>query len=392
MRIGLVHFNHSVRDGLVGWPDMNASQWKPNYGDMLVCAAILRQVDASDAVRVGFGERLTQKVDHAVMRGSTYLHNQFDFDGAIRTLESIDAPIACVGLGAQNPDFDPTYLDSNDKARRFVSILAERGASISARGKFSAEVLSRLGAKNIRVTGCPSVFYKNDRTPVSVSPLLELKKRIGISIHSGLTKNIFCRDPDRTLEFHGAILDYCESAKARYCIFEQGNVIEFKISDQRLGLEERREAAKAFLQRVKRGGKMEPDEVIARFVSVFTIEEWLGKVRDLDAMVGFRFHGNMVGLLQGVPCYYYVYDSRLEEFCALYHLPYSRVENDWVDPVKAIQAFDWSKTNEAIEACRRELLSFYEENRVPLADGALGRGKPGAPVPIRPAAELRKIA
>jgi Polysaccharide pyruvyl transferase len=373
MRVGLVHFNHTIRDGLVGWADMNTSKWKPNYGDMLVCAAILRQIDATESVQIGFGGTATGKLDYAVVRGSTYLHNEFDFDAAIKTLESIDAPIACVGLGAQNPEFDATYLDQNEKARRFVSILAERSSSISARGAFSAEVLARLGARNVRVTGCPSLFYKKQAVPVSVSPLLAKKKRIGVSIHSGLTKNIFCRDPERALLFHGNIIDYCRQHDARYCIFEQGNVVEHKIADHRLALDERREAAQTFLKRVKLEGKIDIDEVISRFVSVLTIEEWLGKVRDLDAMVGFRFHGNMVGLLQGIPCYYYVYDSRLEEFCQLYNLPYLRVEKDWNDPVREIENFDWQKTNAAIDNCRKELLAFYEENKIVLSDSTVLR-------------------
>lgn len=58
MTTALVHFDHTIRDGRITWPDMRHAQWKPNYGDMLVCAALLRQVELGPTVRVGFGNTL----------------------------------------------------------------------------------------------------------------------------------------------------------------------------------------------------------------------------------------------------------------------------------------------------------------------------------------------
>lgn len=89
---------------------MRTSSWKPNYGDMLVCAALLRQVELDDTVRVGFPRTLEQPVSRALIRGSTYLHNRFDFEGASQTLDSIDAPLTIVGLGAQNFESDVSFL------------------------------------------------------------------------------------------------------------------------------------------------------------------------------------------------------------------------------------------------------------------------------------------
>lgn len=101
MTTALVHFNHAFAEGRTIWPSMKTSSWKPNYGDMLVCAALLRQVELEEnTVRVGFPRRLTAPVSRALIRGSTYLHHKFDFDGANATLDSIDAPLTIVGLGA----------------------------------------------------------------------------------------------------------------------------------------------------------------------------------------------------------------------------------------------------------------------------------------------------
>ena len=117
----LVHFNHDATDHLTGWSDMRTSAWKPNYGDMLVCSAIVRQLKLHGTHRLGFDETLSQQVDRAMVRGSTYLHADFDFDAANCTLDSIDAPVAIVGLGAQNPTQDVRFVDGHQGARDFFA-------------------------------------------------------------------------------------------------------------------------------------------------------------------------------------------------------------------------------------------------------------------------------
>lgn len=158
MTIALVHFNHQDRETLTTWPDMRTSSWKPNYGDMLVCASVLRELELEETVRVGFGGTLTAPVSRAIVRGSTYLHGNFNFEAANKTLDSIDAPLAIVGLGAQNPTQDAEFLDNNEQARDFIARLNEKSASISVRGEFTAEVVKRLGGENIRITAARRCF------------------------------------------------------------------------------------------------------------------------------------------------------------------------------------------------------------------------------------------
>ncbi|MGD9863275.1 MAG: polysaccharide pyruvyl transferase family protein [Pseudodonghicola sp.] len=363
MVTALVHFNHSDQGNLTTWASMRDSAWKPNYGDMLVCAAILRELDLDETRRVGFGWELSGPADRAIVRGSTYLHKNFDFEAANKTLDSIDAPTAIVGLGAQNPLPDPTFIDDVPLAREFIARLNEKSKSISVRGQFSAEVVDRLGGKNIRITGCPSLFYTLKPAPVRVPEMLRLPERsVGVSIHSGLTKNIFCHSPSEARAKHGAAINWAMKNAANISIFEQGVLLEYDIADHDLAFEDRRTAAAEVLSRIKAEELISPEKLMAHMVSVKSIEEWLAKVRDLDTIIGFRFHGNMVALLQGKPCYYYVYDSRLTEFAQLYNLPYQDVTEDWEDPAQAMLEHDWDETNRRVEECFTELKAFYEEN------------------------------
>ncbi|MFN8679955.1 polysaccharide pyruvyl transferase family protein [Paracoccus sp. P2] len=363
MKTALVHFNHSSDKNLTTWADMRTSKWKPNYGDMLVCAAILREVALGDTVRLSFGNLLTQSVDRALIRGSTYLHNNMDFDAVNKTLDSIDAPLAIVGLGAQNPTQDVTFLDQNEGAKGFVARLNERSKSISVRGDFTAAVLDRLGASNIRVTGCPSLFYTLKCPQISLPERLSTKKcALGVSLHSGLSDNIFCVAPKEARRAHVDAILYGIGECAKLSLFEQGVMTEFKVADEKLPMIERMEAASAVIKNIAGEKELAPQDLVRHMVSVKSIEEWLSLAAELDAIIGFRFHGNMVALLQGKPCYYLVYDSRITEFCDLYKLPYQDVRDGWKDPVKIMIEHDWDAANTAIQVCHAELKEFYQEN------------------------------
>lgn len=363
MRTALVHFNHSSNENLTTWPDMRTSKWKPNYGDMLVCAAILREVALEEIVRVGFGDVLTQPVDRALIRGSTYLHNNMDFDAANKTLDSIEVPLAIVGLGTQNQTQDVSFLDQNEGAKGFIARLNERSKSISVRGHFTAAVLERLGANNIRITGCPSLFYTLKCPRISLPERLSTKDRaIGVSLHSGLTGNIFCVSPKDARRAHVDSILYGLTKCSKLSLFEQGVMTEFKVADTELAMIERMEAAAAVIKNISGDEELTPQDIIRHMVSVKSIEEWLAHATELDAIIGFRFHGNMVALLQGKPCFYFVYDSRITEFCELYKLPHQDVREVWADPVQAMLHHDWDAANAAIASCHKELTAFYQEN------------------------------
>ncbi|TYL51609.1 polysaccharide pyruvyl transferase family protein [Nocardioides sp. BGMRC 2183] len=373
--LALIHFNHELIDGQVGWRPPGQGGRNPNYGDMLVCASLLRQVRTTgegDTVRAMFGTELTTPVRAALVRGSTYLSRRFDYAGAIRTIESIDAPIVVVGLGAQDKHEDPSYLDDVPHARDFVRLLAERSVSVSVRGDFTAAVMERMGVTNVRLTGCPSMFYSLRPPAVSLPDRLGGEhQRLGVSLHTGLRKGLFCRNASAALRKHGRVIRWALRSAEHVSLFEQGVALEYTVADPQRTDEERMEAARTILDRLPNGDRLTPRSLVDHMVGVRSVEEWLGDARELDAMIGFRFHGNMVALTQGVPCYYYVYDSRLAEFCRLYRLPYSDVEDQWSDPVAAIRDHDWDATTDAIEGCYRELVAFYEENQIPHALGTV---------------------
>jgi len=68
--------------------------------------------------------------------------------------------------------------------------------------------------------------------------------------------------------------------------------------------------------------------------------------------------------MQGIPCFFYTYDSRLEEFCEIYGLPSSTIEEDIGEPIRRLLDHDWSETHRKSLQCFEELNLFYEENGI----------------------------
>ena len=118
MTLALVHFNLSRLDGQATWPSMRTSGHTTNYGDVLVCEAILRQLKIAGGTRtIGYGGSASENSSQFLARGSTYLHNEFDFTKACATIESVKCEGTIVGLGAQSPTLDGSFLDANRGAR-----------------------------------------------------------------------------------------------------------------------------------------------------------------------------------------------------------------------------------------------------------------------------------
>ena len=86
---------------------------------------------------------------------------------------------------------------------------------------------------------------------------------------------------------HGEVIRFALENSASVRIFEQGSPIEFLITDRTADLQERKDTAAQFLARIGLEGEVSPERMISLFSSVSNLPEWLGKARDVDAMIGF---------------------------------------------------------------------------------------------------------
>jgi polysaccharide pyruvyl transferase WcaK-like protein len=96
-----------------------------------------------------------------------------------------------------------------------------------------------------------------------------------------------------------------------------------------------------------------------------TVSDYETLVRQKDAVLGYRLHGNLMALASAIPAVYFTYDSRTAEFCETFRSPhydaYSArpfvLEEYW-------QQSAFEKFNRAYHARYRDMREFLEENAV----------------------------
>ena len=115
------------------------------------------------------GKQIETDFDVIVIGAANFLHSRFDFGAWATFLESVRLPCVIVGLGGQAPDYSHR-ITVPDGTRRMLQPIADRSVSLGVRGHFTADTLRRMGITNVRVIGCPSMYW-------TCKPVLHLKRQ-----------------------------------------------------------------------------------------------------------------------------------------------------------------------------------------------------------------------
>lgn len=323
-------------------------------------------------------DRLNREFDYVFLRGSNYIHGDMKWRRAEEVLERLRLPVLAFGIGAQAPSKGDLVL--SEESVRILRRMAESTTSIGVRGAYTADVLWRLGIKNVRIVGCPTAFRNHDPDLEIRLPELEGVHKVGLTLRREVSPN-YAPDVERYLTFHR---DLVKEIAGRFdtVLMAQGEIEEKAIV---FGTGEQKEAAIAALKSNGWASKWYMDEVIeqlyrTRLFYSDVVADYEELVRTKDLVLGYRLHGNLMALANGVPSIYFTYDSRTTEFAETFAIPSHhvfserpfRLEDYWTQA-----AFD--RFNRAYHACYREMRAFLDENGVghKLAAGAT------QPAPVR---------
>ena len=335
-----------------------------NTGDLLVFDAILKQLKYKQVRNIQVKEGIESindeyNYDISVLRGSNYVTEAIDLGYMIETLKKINTSIIPMGLGVQAPYFKKLNLHKG--TIEALHILADKCKTIGVRGNYSAEVLNDLGIKKIRVIGCPS-FYR------SGSPKLRIKKMgyspdttIGFTLNKYLWGE-YASDWIKSLRLQRSLFLQCIKHKSSF-LYSQGEREE-TLSTLVMGEEKQRQLDKIKIQ-FDLGSTREVDYFLSnRIYSPFTIDDWSDHVsQNADFMFGFRLHGNVIALHQGIPSVYFTYDSRIRELTSLFGLPAIEIEE--FRPVvlrSIIEKADFSSFEASYEHNYKNYCIFLNEN------------------------------
>ena len=313
--------------------------------------------DATDAEI----EWYNSEFDYAFLRGSNYLHNDMDWENAPAVLAKLRIPVVAFGIGAQASSKRPLML--SQAARRVLELIAERSVSIGVRGNYTADVLWSIGIRNVRVIACPTIFRNNDPGLRIDLPSLDTVRDVAYTLRREVDA-AYAQDRKRYLDTQReTILDL--AARYQIEILAQGEIEEKNIL---WGDPDQRATA---LQKLRHEGWLrgQGDHLERlyedRLFYSDVVSEFEAKLCQKDLVLGYRLHGNLLGLANRVPSVYFTYDSRTAEFAETLQIPsfdvfsgkVFRLEDYWEQSL-------FERFNRAYYHTYRAMRLFLDENRV----------------------------
>jgi hypothetical protein len=308
-------------------------------------------------------DRLRNEFDYVFLRGSNYIHASMNWRYAEEVLQRLRLPVLAFGIGAQAPCKGELVL--SEQTQRVLHQMADSTASVGVRGAYTAEVLWRHGIKNVRIVGCPTAFRNLDpNLQIALPPLDEVRK-VGLTVRREVSPN-YAPDVERYLNFHR---DLVKEVAARFetVLMAQGEIEEKAIV---LGTEEQKQAALRKLREHGWASQWYMDDAIeqlyrTRLFYSDVVADYEQLVRSKDLVLGYRLHGNLMALANGVPSIYFTYDSRTTEFAETFAIPSHHVFTE-----RSFQLEDYwdqalfDRFNRAYYACYREMRTFLDENGI----------------------------
>ncbi len=273
-----------------------------NTGDVLVYDAMLKALAYDQITNVQFAHAADEKLwptddyDATVIRGSNYLTETVDIGNVIPLLKKLKGPIVPVGVGAQAAKYKK--LEMPKGSIEAWKIIADKCETIGVRGVYSAEVFNDIGIKNIRIIGCPS-FYRNLRPSIEIKPLDPANARVGLTLNKYLSAD-YASNATKTNRMQRALIEAVAKRPANR-LYSQGE------REETLAIFETGEAKQKHIRSILGKYNLEGDKDVEALMSermqaFFDVDEWAADARDnVDVLVGFRLHGNVIGLHQAFP-------------------------------------------------------------------------------------------
>jgi Polysaccharide pyruvyl transferase len=297
--------------------------------------------------------------DVIVIGAANFLFEQFDFSGWADFLESVRIRCVIIGLGAQAPDYGrPVTVPAG--TMRMVKIIAERSRSLGVRGRFTAATLERLGIKNVRVIGCPSMYWTCQPT-LSLKPS-NVSQRLVVYTNGSASVAEHSFDPDAARRVEAMIARLSFDHGYAYVLQDEVDLMAVVRAGSNL------DPATVDHLKARYGLSAIGADVFLEFVrrrmKVFSeTGDWLNAVRHADLVLGTRFHGCVVGLLAGVPCMLFVHDARTREMSELLQIPRLDVSSvREIDVGTLYDSLNLEPTQASYAGLYRNYVEFLDEN------------------------------
>jgi hypothetical protein len=224
-------------------------------------------------------------------------------------------------------------------------------------------VLWSLGIREARIVGCPTIFRNNDPDLRIDLPPLDQIRRVAYTLRREVSWD-YAQDVGKYLDLQRETIIEL-SRRFDLDVLAQGEIEEKALL---WGNEAQRAAALATLR--KHGwlrGAGDPLEEIYRTKLFYAddVSVFEARLRSKQLALGYRLHGNLLGLANRVPAVYFTYDSRTNEFADTFAIPRFDVFGD--TPFRLEDYWDqalFERFNRAYRERYRDMRLFLDENAI----------------------------
>ncbi len=250
------------------------------------------------------------------------------YDNIMNFIAKLNKPVVIAGLGANSFNgFDPKfYKQLNPDLVRFLKFLSDHCVNMGVRGEFTADVLSKLGIKNVTVVGCPSFF--------ETGPNRVITKHNNISLDDIVLTQRFC--VPELANNHTIMQDFQEEGLIRALLFNDLSLINSEFE----------------LKKLFEG----------KYHIFSDMVEWKKFLSKFSFAIGNRLHGSIAALNSGCVAVCCNKDSRAREMCNFLHIPYNSTVDANTDVMKIYNELDVDDINKNYPRLYKNFAEFIHKS------------------------------
>lgn len=364
---GRVYANDCVK-----WYERTRSQIVSEYfniGDMVVYDSTLKILNQVDPRGVVIDRVVDTEIelynsgafDYFIVRASNFIHNEMDWQAALEVLARVPLPIYAVGVGAQSSGKGVYKLDGKNLA--FWKTVSERSNVIGVRGTYSADVLAASGIHNVEIVGCPSLFRTRKRD-LNIKPPENIRS-VAFSIR---------READHS--YSNDVAEY--RRKQRDLLLRTAHAYRTTVTihgepEEKAYYYQSEQYIAAARETLRKEQWFTPEseaamEQIYRSQLFFFLDvsDYDRFIQTQEFAIGYRVHGILPALANGVPAVLVKYDSRSGELANTHAIP--SIEANDVDRINMDElaaSVDFSEFNR-VHRLRYDKMKFVlDQNSLP---------------------------
>lgn len=320
-----------------------------NTGTYLMTDTLKHIVDADELIPrfYEFEEHVDTVVTNILHRIGANLKVDFEYWNNIFAHVDRIVPLS-LGFAFTNDEITPV----SDELKRFLEMLAER-CELGVRTSYDAEFLNDIGIKNVRVIGCPSLFWHMNRD-FSVDDMNCEVEQLNANFTTDFAN--LGIDQRSAVEKHWPLIMYY----MRLC--SESNV-KVNLTMQKPPFAEINDIHAVLLSYA------EVHDFYTKCGRYFySAEDWIKGLATDDFSMGTRFHGNVAAILAGVPALPINVDKRMKGMNEFFKIP--SIDIGQFDMNKPIEYYrelaDYTEFNKNYKKVYDNFVDYCNKNGVRL--------------------------